>query len=129
MSDTEKTSLEIYEAERAAVELDHRRRDGGFDPIAYAADADPLWVEHLKRTNQYVAPTAQEGDVAEEAPAESGDEPPAESETVADTPPQRYEDLKVDELREELSVRDLPTEGKKDELIARLREDDAASAD
>jgi large subunit ribosomal protein L22 len=37
-----------------------------------------------------------------------------------------WESLKVDELKEELEARGLPKSGKKDELVARLKEDDAA---
>jgi hypothetical protein len=36
-----------------------------------------------------------------------------------------YDDLSVDQLKSELLKRDLPSSGKKNELIARLREDDA----
>jgi large subunit ribosomal protein L22 len=37
-----------------------------------------------------------------------------------------WDSLKVDELKEELEARDLPKSGRKDELVARLEEDDAA---
>lgn len=37
-----------------------------------------------------------------------------------------YDDLSVNELRAELRDRDLSTSGTKDELVARLQEDDAA---
>ena len=39
-----------------------------------------------------------------------------------------WESLKVDELKEELEARGLPKSGKKDELIARLLDDDAGQA-
>jgi large subunit ribosomal protein L22 len=39
-----------------------------------------------------------------------------------------WESLKVDELKDELDARGLPKSGKKDELVARLEEDDAAGA-
>jgi ribosomal protein L22 len=42
-------------------------------------------------------------------------------------PDEGWESLKVDELKEELEARGLPKSGKKDELVARLEEDDAAS--
>jgi ribosomal protein L22 len=52
------------------------------------------------------------------------------------TPPDRnnppdegWESLKVDELKDELEARGLPKSGKKDELVARLEEDDAAPAE
>jgi ribosomal protein L22 len=46
------------------------------------------------------------------------------------TPPEGgWESLKVDELKAELEARGLPKSGKKDELIARLVDDDVAQAD
>jgi ribosomal protein L22 len=42
------------------------------------------------------------------------------------TPEGGWESLKVDELRDELEARGLPKSGKKDELVARLVEDDAS---
>ena len=38
----------------------------------------------------------------------------------------KYAEMTVDELEAELEKRDLPKSGKKDELIARLEDDDAA---
>jgi SAP domain len=43
-----------------------------------------------------------------------------------DAPEGGWESLKVDELKEQLEARDLPKAGKKDELVARLEEHDAA---
>ena len=43
-----------------------------------------------------------------------------------DAPEGGWESLKVDELKEQLEARDLPKSGKKDELVARLEEHDAA---
>jgi large subunit ribosomal protein L22 len=43
-----------------------------------------------------------------------------------DAPEEGWASLKVDELKEQLEARDLPKSGKKDELIARLEEHDAA---
>ena len=43
-----------------------------------------------------------------------------------DAPEDGWESLKVDELKEQLEARDLPKSGKKDELVARLEEHDAA---
>jgi ribosomal protein L22 len=42
------------------------------------------------------------------------------------TPEGGWESLKVDDLRDELEARGLPRSGKKDELVARLVEDDAS---
>jgi large subunit ribosomal protein L22 len=42
------------------------------------------------------------------------------------TPEGGWDSLKVDELRDELEARGLPKSGKKDELVARLVEDDAS---
>ena len=43
-----------------------------------------------------------------------------------DAPEGGWESLKVDELKEQLEARGLPKSGKKDELVARLEEHDAA---
>jgi ribosomal protein L22 len=43
-----------------------------------------------------------------------------------ETPEGGWDSLKVDELKDELDARGLPKSGKKDELVARLEEDDAA---
>ncbi len=43
-----------------------------------------------------------------------------------DAPEDGWASLKVDELKEQLEARGLPKSGKKDELVARLEEDDAA---
>jgi ribosomal protein L22 len=46
-----------------------------------------------------------------------------------DAPEEGWASLKVDELKEQLEARGLPKSGKKDELVARLEEADAAPAD
>ena len=43
-----------------------------------------------------------------------------------DAPEDGWESLKVDELKDQLEARDFPKSGKKDELVARLEEHDAA---
>jgi large subunit ribosomal protein L22 len=48
--------------------------------------------------------------------------------TPREAPEGGWESLKVDELKAELEARGLPKSGKKDELIARLVEDDAGEA-
>jgi ribosomal protein L22 len=45
--------------------------------------------------------------------------------TPREAPEGGWESLKVDELKDELEARGLPKSGKKDELVARLEEDDA----
>jgi large subunit ribosomal protein L22 len=45
-----------------------------------------------------------------------------------ETPEGGWDSLKVDELKDELDARGLPKSGKKDELVARLEEDDAGGA-
>jgi large subunit ribosomal protein L22 len=45
-----------------------------------------------------------------------------------DAPEEGWASLKVDELKEQLEARGLPKSGKKDELVARLEEADAAPA-
>ena len=50
------------------------------------------------------------------------------SEAAEPGPEQDYEDLTVEELKELLSERGLPKSGKRDDLVARLRDDDAATA-
>jgi ribosomal protein L22 len=47
---------------------------------------------------------------------------------VSPPPEGGWESLKVDELKEELEARGLPKSGKKEELIARLADDDVAQA-
>ncbi|MFG2269132.1 SAP domain-containing protein [Streptomyces chartreusis] len=49
----------------------------------------------------------------------------AEPETTDVTP--GYEDMTVEQLKEQLAARDLPKSGKRDELVQRLRDDDAAT--
>ena len=44
-----------------------------------------------------------------------------------EAPEDGWASLKVDELKEQLEARDLPKSGKKDELVARLEEHDAAA--
>jgi large subunit ribosomal protein L22 len=46
-----------------------------------------------------------------------------------DAPEEGWASLKVDELKEQLEARGLPKSGKKDELVARLEEADAAPAE
>jgi ribosomal protein L22 len=46
-----------------------------------------------------------------------------------DAPEEGWASLKVDELKEQLEARGLPKSGKKDELVARLEEFEAAPAD
>jgi hypothetical protein len=45
--------------------------------------------------------------------------------TMGEAPASKYDEYSVEELKEELRERDLPVSGTKDELIARLEEDDA----
>lgn len=65
-------------------------------------------------------------ELAPEAPDEpQADLPPLEG-TAADDEAQGYEAQTVEDLKDELRERDLPVSGTKDELIARLEEDDNA---
>jgi len=62
----------------------------------------------------------------------SKSEPSEDSESddeESDDEDRSYEDMKVDDLRQMLLERGLPTTGKKDELIARLEEDDEDDED
>lgn len=52
--------------------------------------------------------------------------PPVDDEESSSAPD--YEDWTVEQLKEQLSERGLPKSGKRDDLVARLREDDAARA-
>lgn len=54
---------------------------------------------------------------------DDGDDPD-EGDDDGDDEGDNYEDLNKDDLKAALAERDLPTSGTKDELIARLREDD-----
>ncbi|MFB6937581.1 SAP domain-containing protein [Streptomyces chartreusis] len=71
---------------------------------------------------------------AEPEPVDETDEAAGEdvstedSTPVSDTPPgPGYEDWTVDQLKEELAKRDLPRSGKRDDLVQRLRDDDATA--
>ncbi len=59
---------------------------------------------------------AQADEGSQEAPPEASPEPD-------------YDGLTVEELKELLAGRDLPKSGKRDELVQRLRDDDAAKAE
>lgn len=48
--------------------------------------------------------------------------------TEPDAPTDNYDDMTKDELHEELTKRQLPKSGNKDEVIARLRADDASKS-
>jgi RNA polymerase subunit RPABC4/transcription elongation factor Spt4 len=61
----------------------------------------------------------------EQAEAE-GEEPSPEEPELAPEP--GYEEWTVEQLKEQLSERGLPKSGKRDDLVARLVEDDAARA-
>ncbi len=69
----------------------------------------------------YIEPT--DGEQAEETGAEQATDGDVGSEVVD------YNDFHVEDLKSELSGRGLPVSGKKDELVARLTEDDKARAD
>lgn len=70
-------------------------------------------------------PDALPDEDGDEDPDEDGDEDPDEDEEPAGD---GYDDMVGDDLREELRKRELPVSGTNDELVARLREDDAAKA-
>lgn len=53
-----------------------------------------------------------------------GEEPPA-PEDAGDGEESDYDDMSIEELKTILRARDLPVSGNKDELIARLEEDDS----
>ncbi|MFJ8784965.1 SAP domain-containing protein [Streptomyces sp. NPDC102476] len=63
-----------------------------------------------------------DADVWPEPAEEQGEETPAE------TPAHAYEDWTVEQLKEELAARNLAKSGKRDDLVQRLRDDDAARA-
>lgn len=86
---------------------------------AVDSDAEPLPFEAS------VEPTAPEEDEGEE-PQIGNDfsASPEESE-----PEPGYEEWTVEQLKEELAVRDLPKSGKRDDLVQRLRDADAAAQD
>ncbi|MDX2702152.1 SAP domain-containing protein [Streptomyces sp. PA03-6a] len=59
---------------------------------------------------------AANAEASEHAPAEASPEAPAES---------GYEDWTVEQLKDQLTERGLPKSGKRDDLVQRLRDDDA----
>lgn len=70
---------------------------------------------------------AAEDEAADETTEQAGEESSEASEEPA-PPEQDYEDATVDELKELLAARGLSKTGKRDDLVARLREDDATRA-
>lgn len=71
---------------------------------------------------------------AEPEPVNETDEAAGEDVSTEDSSPasgtsaeQDYEDWTVDQLKEELAKRDLPRSGKRDDLVQRLRDDDATA--
>lgn len=87
---------------------DLEREGGGRDP-------DDTREPHLARgPDQPSAPQKQD----------TGDEPAEVEESAAGG---GYEDRTVEELRDELRGRELPTSGTKAELVERLQDDDAAT--
>ena len=68
----------------------------------------------LQRTRDVVAATAQEQAAAADALVAPEADPEA-----------GWDEYTVDELKDELKARGLPVSGTKDELVARLEEDDA----
>lgn len=61
------------------------------------------------------------------AEVDGGGEPAPETTEAASAP--GYEDMTVEQLKEQLAARDLPKSGKRDELVQRLRDDDAAGTE
>lgn len=74
-------------------------------------DAEKAWLRSWNRGDEIPG---------EDADATDADEDDDEEDEGDDD----YDDMTGDQLRDELRRRDLPTSGRNDELIARLREDD-----
>jgi len=62
-------------------------------------------------------------------PEQAEEESSPSSEAAEAGPAPDYEDLTVEELKEQLAERGLPKSGKRDDLVARLRDDDAAAGE
>jgi hypothetical protein len=88
-----------------ALRVDHGPVDPDIADSLTTAEKD--WLRSWNRQSEIPG---------EEAPASDGDD--------ADSDDADYSDLTLDELKDKLRDRDLPVSGNKDELIARLEEDD-----
>lgn len=105
-----------------ARKIDYAALDA--DDLQYLADRNWLIAEGDYQgfeTSAAVAAWRADGTVPEPAPADDDDDDDDEG--------IEYKDAKVAELRAELERRELPTDGKKDELVARLEAHDAESED
>ena len=94
-------------------------------PVTESEDeAMPKITVHGGASNAAAEPEPETG---EEVPENaSSPEPVEESEAPSASD---YEEWTVEELKEQLAVRSLPKSGKRDELVQRLRDDDAAAGE
>lgn len=85
-------------------------------PVETEEDSMPKITRHGGASFPPVEETAA-------AEADDGGEPTPETTETAPG----YEDMTVEELKEQLAERGLPKSGKRDDLVQRLRDDDAAA--
>lgn len=76
-----------------------------------------------------VSNAAADAEAAEASPAEPTEEVGSEQPHAAPEGAAAYEDWTVEQLKEQLAERNLSKSGKRDDLVQRLREDDAAAKD
>lgn len=92
---------------------------GGASDKTLAAEPDPEAVDAPE------SEPAPADEAVDETPQQADEEPSSTSEESAQEPEPNYEDSTVEELKDLLAERGLPKTGKRDGLLARLREDDA----
>jgi hypothetical protein len=92
------------------LRVDH----GPVDPDLTLTEEEKVWLRNWNRADEIPGEGDADGSDAGDDDDEEGDE---------------YDDMLADDLKEELRKRDLPVSGNKDELIARLREDDESDED
>lgn len=100
-------------------------QDRGRLPRAYRLDPNDSRFSEADRS--YAAPAEREAEASEivdedEASWEETAGEPIENRESDEDEASQWDNYTVDELKEELDRRDLPTSGNKDELIERLRD-------
>jgi len=96
-----------------------------YDKAKHAEQGDE-YLKWLKMWNVQIPAGVEEGKAPEAEPQPEPATAEAGSMAVEDDRADDYDEWTNDELREELEKRELSKSGNKDELIARLREDDEA---
>lgn len=115
----ERTEVEITNRNRAAVHVIGRRFSAG---VPRTLNLSEVHLE-VVRGNPWLWITGEDWD----GPGSDGDDI-IDEETLTEEE-ETLDDLTVDQLKDILRERDLPVSGSKPELIARIQESDASSAE